>query len=81
MTLHWSATLKGGQKFKDAFGEDSVGGIYRKEEDNGVFWSNRPDKTIGQMIRELNIRPRDDEAIRAERVAKGNRVAEKGEFK
>ena len=81
VTLHWSATLKGGQKFKDAFGEDAVGGIYRREEDNGVFWSNRPDKTIGQMIRELNIRPRDDEALRAERVAKGNRVAEKGEFK
>lgn len=77
---HWSPELRGGLALKEAFGEQAVGGIYAPEEDNGIFWSNRPDKTIGEMIKAVNVRTRDAEADRADRAAKLNRVPECGDY-
>ena len=66
--LHWSATLHGGQKFIDAYGKDNVGFRYRGQEDNGIFWSNDPKQTIGDMMRGLKLNSRDDSAAQAKRV-------------
>lgn len=79
--LHWSSQLKHGKALEEKFGKDAFGGIYEFAEDNGIFWSNRADLPIGQMIEAINVRPRDDEAVRAERVAAGNRVLEHGTYK
>ena len=66
--LHWSATLRGGQKFIDAYGRDSVGFRYRQREDNGIFWSNDPKRTIGDMMRGIELHTRDFSANDAKRV-------------
>lgn len=79
--LHWSPELKGGRALADRFGADAFGGLYDPGEDNGIFWSNRPDLPIGRMIEAINVRPRDDEAARAARVADGNRVAGRGDYR
>lgn len=78
---HWSSQLQGGKALYDKFGEKAVGGIYDPGEDNGIFWSNRPDKTIGEMITAVNVRTRDAEAARADRAAKMNRVSGRGEYR
>ena len=77
---HWSPELRDGRALKAAFGADAVGGIYAPEEDNGIFWSNRPDKTIGEMIKAVNVRTRDGEADRADRAAKLNRIPQRGDY-
>ncbi len=79
--LHWSMQLRGGKALADKFGAAAFGGIYEPGEDNGIFWSNRPDLPIGRMIEAINVRPRDDEAARAERVAAGNRVPARGVYR
>ena len=66
--LHWSATLRGGQKFIDAYGRDNVGFRYRQREDNGIFWSNDPKRTIGDMMRGIELHTRDFSANDAKRV-------------
>lgn len=53
-TLHWSSNLHEGRTLKERFGDD-VGFVYYRSEDTGVFWSNNPDKPIGDMIRELDL--------------------------
>jgi predicted amidohydrolase len=62
--LHWEAVLDEGEALKRRFG-DRVGYHYYHEEDNGIFWSNDPGMTIGQMIRSLDIV---DSKSNAERV-------------
>jgi len=52
--LHWEAVLENGEALKRRFG-DRVGFHYYDQEDNGVFWSNDPNMTIGQMVRSLNL--------------------------
>ena len=66
--LHWSATLNSGKKFIDAYGADNVGFRYRAREDNGIFWSNDPKRTIGEMMRGIKLHSRDDSAAEAKRV-------------
>lgn len=66
--IHWSSTLRGGQKFVNAYGTDKVGFRYRIEEDNGIFWSNDPNRTIGDMMRGIKLKSRDDTAAEAKRV-------------
>ena len=77
---HWSPELRGGQSLKAAFGEGAVDGLYAPEEDNGIFWSNRPDMTIGEMIKTVNVRTRDAEADRADRASKLSRVPGRGTY-
>ncbi len=53
--LHWSETLREGRALTERYGA-RVGGMYSPREDTGIFWSNDPAVTIGQMIRELGLR-------------------------
>ncbi len=52
--LPWSSRLRNGSAFREAFG-DRVGFRYSESEDRGVFWSNDPNTTIGQMARSLDL--------------------------
>ena len=78
---HWSEELSGGAALERRFGKDAFGGIYVESENNGIFWSNRKDLPIGRMIEAVNVRPRDEEAARAERVSSANRLSERGTYR
>jgi predicted amidohydrolase len=52
--LPWSARLRNGEAFREAFG-DRVGYRYSESEDRGIFWSNDEKLTIGQMARSLGL--------------------------
>jgi predicted amidohydrolase len=61
--LHWESVLEEGGALKRLFG-DKVGFYYYHEEDNGLFWSNDPKMTIGQMIGSLSLTESDTNAER-----------------
>lgn len=67
--LHWSPTLHEGRALTDRYGA-KAGGTYSSREDTGIFWSNDPEITIGQMIRELGLQemPRAIEEVKAARA-------------
>lgn len=50
--LHWSPTLEEGRSLKRKFREH-VDFDYYPNEDSGIFWSNHPDLSIQEMIREM----------------------------
>ena len=52
--LPWSSRLRNGAAFREAFG-DWVGYRYSESEDRGVFWSNDPNRSIGEMARSLGL--------------------------
>ena len=52
--LPWSSRLRNGEAFRQAFG-DKVGYRYSESEDRGVFWSNDPNRSIGEMARSLGL--------------------------
>jgi|APSaa5957512622_1039677.scaffolds.fasta_scaffold28413_2 predicted amidohydrolase len=52
--LSWSSQLRNGQALTERFG-DRVGYRYYESEDRGLFWSNDPSTSIGDMIRELDL--------------------------
>ncbi len=52
--LTWQPSLRDGKIFTDKYG-DQVGFRYSRAEDSGIFWSNDPDKPIGEMVRELDL--------------------------
>ena len=52
--LPWTSRLRNGEAFREAFGT-RVGYRYSESEDRGVFWSNDPGRSIGQMARSLNL--------------------------
>ena len=62
--LHWEEVLQEGQALKARFG-DKVGFHYYSDQDEGIFWSNDPGMTIGQMVRSLGLV---DSAANAARV-------------
>ncbi|HTL68856.1 MAG TPA: carbon-nitrogen hydrolase family protein [Lacunisphaera sp.] len=74
--LHWSEGLHNGQALTQRYG-DKVGYLYSDREDTGVFWSNDPRTSIGEMIRSLGLREMAeqvdsiDRAVRASRPASG----------
>jgi predicted amidohydrolase len=53
--LHWTASLENGRAFSRRFGE-RVGYTYSSREDTGVFWSNDPAMSIGDMAKQLGLR-------------------------
>jgi predicted amidohydrolase len=61
--LPWSSKLKNGQGIKKLYG-DKVGFHYYEDEDCGIFWSNDPKMTIGQMVRSLGVLELEDERAR-----------------
>ena len=54
LILPWSSRLRNGAAFREAFG-DRIGYRYSESEDRGVFWSNDPNRSIGEMARSLNL--------------------------
>jgi predicted amidohydrolase/acetyl esterase/lipase len=52
--LPWSSRLRNGEAFREAFG-DRVGYRYSQSEDRGIFWSNDPGRSVGQMARSLGL--------------------------
>lgn len=61
--LPWSAKLRNGEALRQAYGE-KVGFHYYEDEDCGIFWSNDPNTTIGQMVRSLGLLELEDEMSR-----------------
>lgn len=53
--LHWAENLRNGEAFKERYG-DRAGFDYSPREDTGVFWSNDPNLTVGEMVRALGLR-------------------------
>jgi predicted amidohydrolase len=52
--LPWSPELRNGAALLERYG-NKVGFHYYEEEDAGIFWSNDPNMTIGQMIRSVGL--------------------------
>jgi len=56
----WEAGLDGGESLKRKYG-DKVGYTYYQGEDAGIFWSNDPKMSIGQMFKAFGYpEPEDD---------------------
>ena len=65
--LGWSAHLREGKAFRDKYG-DRAGYHYEAREDLGMFWSNDPGTTIGEMVRTLKLEDIDDQIARNRRL-------------
>lgn len=52
--LPWSPLLHNGAALREKYG-DKVGFHYYEDEDRGIFWSNDPHTTIGDMMRSLSL--------------------------
>jgi len=63
MVLPWSEYLRDGEGLREKFG-DRVGFHYEPQEDTGLFWSNDPDTSIGEMARSIGVREADEELER-----------------
>ena len=58
--LPWSSKLRNGAALRQAYGE-RVGFHYYEDEDCGIFWSNDPKITIGEMVRAIGVLELEDE--------------------
>ncbi|MDR3621744.1 MAG: carbon-nitrogen hydrolase family protein [Paludisphaera borealis] len=65
--LGWSEPLENGKALTDKFGA-RAGGHYEPREDLGMFWSNDPKTTIGEMIRSLGLEELDAQVRRNRRL-------------
>jgi predicted amidohydrolase len=61
--LPWSSKLQNGRAFQTAFG-DKAGFHYYEDEDCGIFWSNDPKKSVGEMARSLGLLELEEERAR-----------------
>jgi len=61
--LPWSSKLRNGEAFRKDYG-DKVGFHYYEDEDCGIFWSNDPGTTIGEMARAIGVLELEDEMAR-----------------
>ena len=50
--LPWSSKLRNGEALRKAYGE-KLGFRYYEDEDCGIFWSNDPKVTVGEMVRSM----------------------------
>ena len=71
--LPWSGELENGKAFSKRFG-DKVGFRYYEDEDRGMFWSNDPHKTIGQMVHEMGLTPEKEYFNRVRETYKNQRA-------
>lgn len=65
--LGWSSFLRNGEALREKHG-DKVGFHYEAREDVGLFWSNDPTTTIGQMVRALGGEDIDIQVERNRRI-------------
>jgi beta-ureidopropionase len=61
--LPWSSKLRNGGALTKAYG-DKVGFHYYEDEDCGIFWSNDPGMSIGQMARSIGVLEMEEEMAR-----------------
>jgi len=61
--LPWSSNLRNGEALRKAYG-DKVGFHYYEDEDRGIFWSNDPKTSIGEMVRSLGLVELEDQMAR-----------------
>ncbi len=61
--LPWSSKLHKGEALRKVYGE-RVGFRYYEDEDCGLFWSNDPATTIGQMVRSIGVLEVEEEMAR-----------------
>jgi predicted amidohydrolase len=64
--LPWSSKLKNGAALREKYG-DKVGFHYYEDDDDGIFWSNDPRVTVGQMVRSLGL---SQQEVELERIRK-----------
>ncbi len=67
LVLPWSPMLGNGRTLTKKF-EDRVGYHYSETEDRGVFWSNDPNLSIGEMARQTNLLRTTDKRERSQRL-------------
>jgi len=65
--LPWSGKLRNGEALREKYGE-RVGFRYYEAEDCGIFWSNDPSTTIGQMVRSIGVAEEEDELQRIQKL-------------
>jgi beta-ureidopropionase len=65
--LPWSSKLQNGKALRKKYG-DKVGFRYYEDEDCGMFWSNDPQITIGEMVRSLGVNEASDELERIRKL-------------
>ncbi len=65
--LPWSSKLQKGEALRKKYG-DKVGFRYYDDEDCGLFWSNDPGLTIGQMVRSIGVAEAGDELARIRKL-------------
>ena len=61
--LPWSVKLQNGEALRKTFG-DKVAFHYYEDEDCGIFWSNDPKITIGQMVQSIGVLELEEEMAR-----------------
>jgi hypothetical protein len=61
--VHWDEALEEGVSLSHRYGQN-VGFHYYRPEDKGLFWSNDPKTSIGQMISSLGLEPSDSNVER-----------------
>jgi len=71
--LPWSSKLRNGDALRRAYG-DKVGFHYYEDEDCGIFWSNDPRITIGEMVRAIGVLELEDEMARVREFYRKARV-------
>ena len=59
--LGWQRSLEEGRVFDERFGS-KAGYRYWPDEDCGIFWSNDPDLSVAEMVRELGLTTLEDAA-------------------
>jgi predicted amidohydrolase len=73
--LGWSSFLKNGEALREKFGR-RVGFHYETREDVGLFWSNDPATTIGEMVRSIGGEELDPQVARNRRLYHSTRGGE-----
>jgi beta-ureidopropionase len=71
--LPWSSKLQNGEALRKAYG-DKVGFHYYEDEDRGIFWSNDPKITIGEMVHSLGLLELEEEMARVKEFHRKARV-------
>jgi len=71
--LPWSSKLRNGEALRRAYG-DKVGFHYYEDEDRGIFWSNDPKTTIGEMVRSIGLLEIEEEMARVREFYRKARV-------
>jgi predicted amidohydrolase len=71
--LPWSSKLQNGEALRKAYG-DKVGFHYYEDEDCGIFWSNDPRMTIGEMVRSIGVMELEEERARVRQFYRAARA-------